>query len=171
VGYEPKDQRKIKKSEIGTIVMDAIFTPIKNVSFNIENMRVGDRTDFDKLSLEIETDGTILPEDAFFQACEILIKHFNLIFGVKKSDEPKVKIAEKSADEPSEESDINKTLVEDMKFSTRTLNALTENSIKTAGGLMKKSEKSLSEMEGIGETAISEIRRKLKKLGLELKPE
>lgn len=93
VGYEPKDQRKIpienrgsstaigtKKSEIGTIALDAIFTPIKNVSFQVENMRVGERTDFDKLSLEIETDGTLTPEDAFYQACEILIKHFNIIF-------------------------------------------------------------------------------------------
>ncbi len=80
VGYEPKDQRKTKKSEIGAIAMDAIFTPIKNVSFTVENMRVGERTDFDKLSLEIETDGTLTPEDAFYQACEILIKHFNILF-------------------------------------------------------------------------------------------
>ncbi len=80
VGYEPKDQRKTKKPEIGAIAMDAIFTPIKSVSFQVENMRVGERTDFDKLSLEIETDGTLTPEDAFYHACEILIKHFNIIF-------------------------------------------------------------------------------------------
>ncbi len=84
IGYEPKDQRKIKKgtsqSEIGLILMDAIFTPIKNVNFQVENMRVGDRTDFDKLSLEIETDGTITPEEAFHKASELLIKHFTIIF-------------------------------------------------------------------------------------------
>ncbi len=80
IGYEPKDQRKTKKPEIGAIALDAIFTPIKNVNFQVENMRVGDRTDFDKLSLEIETDGTITPEEAFFEACDILIKHFNVIF-------------------------------------------------------------------------------------------
>jgi len=78
LGYEPKDQRKKKKSEIGTIMLDAIFTPIKNVSFQIENMRVGERTDYDKLSLEIETDGTMSPEEAFLEACQILVKHFNL---------------------------------------------------------------------------------------------
>ena len=81
IGYEPKDQRKTtKKAEIGAIALDAIFTPIKNVNFRVENMRVGDRTDFDKLNLEIETDGTLTPEEAFYQACEILIKHFNIIF-------------------------------------------------------------------------------------------
>ena len=80
IGYEPREQRKVKKPEIGAIALDAIFTPIKNVNFKVENMRVGERTDFDKLSLEIETDGTITPEEAFYQACEILIKHFNIIF-------------------------------------------------------------------------------------------
>jgi len=79
MGYEPKDERKKKKSEIGTISLDAIFSPIKNVSFQIENMRVGDRTDYDKLSLDVETDGTITPEEAFLEACQILIKHFSLL--------------------------------------------------------------------------------------------
>jgi DNA-directed RNA polymerase subunit alpha len=80
IGYVPKDHRKNQKLEIGTIAIDAIYTPIKNVNFQVENMRVGDRTDFDKLSLEIETDGTITPEEAFFEACDILTKHFNIIF-------------------------------------------------------------------------------------------
>jgi len=86
LGYEPKDQRKKKKgtsssqarAEIGTISLDAIFTPIKNVSFQIENMRVGERTDYDRLNLEIETDGTITPEEAFLESCQILIRHFSL---------------------------------------------------------------------------------------------
>lgn len=79
IGYEPRDQRKKQKAEIGAIALDAIFTPIKNVNFQVENMRVGERTDFDKLNLEIETDGTLTPEEAFYNACEILIKHFNII--------------------------------------------------------------------------------------------
>jgi len=91
MGYEPKDQRKKKKSEIGAILMDAIFTPIKNVSFQIENMRVGDRTDFDKLNLEIETDGTITPEQAFLEACQTIIKHFTL-FIETPSIQPKEEI-------------------------------------------------------------------------------
>jgi len=97
IGYEPIEQRKVKKSEIGAIAMDAIFTPIKNVNFAVENMRVGERTDFDKLSLEIETDGTLTPEEAFYQACEILIKHFALIFEGKALETPK---SEKAGGKP-----------------------------------------------------------------------
>lgn len=87
IGYEPRDRRRMKKtadglkeeSKIGNITLDAIFTPIKNVNFQVEDMRVGDRTNFDKLNLQIETDGTITPEEAFYQASEILLAHFNLI--------------------------------------------------------------------------------------------
>ncbi len=78
IGYEPVERRKKEKLEIGTIAVDAIFTPIKRVSYKVANMRVGERTDFDKLNLEIETDGTITPEQAFQQALEILIKLFSL---------------------------------------------------------------------------------------------
>jgi DNA-directed RNA polymerase subunit alpha len=172
IGYEPKDQRKGKKMDIGTIALDAIFTPIKNVNFQVENMRVGDKTDFDKLSIEIETDGTMTPEEAFFDACEILLKHFNIILGSKKPQEVKISLQNsEDVKEVLEDSDISKIVVEDLKFSTRTINALTQNSIKTVGGIMKKSEKSLLELEGMGEKAITEIKKKLKKLGLELKAE
>lgn len=169
VGYVPKDQVKTKKGEIGAIAVDAIFTPIRNVNFQVENMRVGDRTDFDKLSLEIETDGTITPEEAFFEACDILIKHFNVIFEGKAGEE-KAEKSEKT-EASSEETDVTKLLVEDLKLTGRTLNALLNNSIKTVGGIVRKSEKSLSELEGMGDKAISEIKRKIKKLGLELKGE
>lgn len=80
IGYEPVERRKKKeKLEVGVIPIDAIFTPIKRVNYKVENMRVGERTDFDRLNLEIETDGTISPEDAFFNASEILVKHFSLL--------------------------------------------------------------------------------------------
>lgn len=79
IGYEPVERRKRQgKLEIGVIPIDAIFTPIKRVSYKVENMRVGERTDFDRLYLDIETDGTITPEDAFVRATEILVKHFSL---------------------------------------------------------------------------------------------
>lgn len=169
IGYVPKDQVKKGKAEIGALALDAIFTPIRNVNFQVENMRVGDRTDFDKLSLEIETDGTITPEEAFFEACDILIKHFNIIFEGKAGDEKEVKESKKS--EEKEETDATKLTIEEMKLTGRTLNALANNGIKTVGGIIKKSEKSLSELDGMGDKAISEIKRKIKKLGLELKGE
>jgi len=91
IGYEPKDNRKTKRTEIGTISLDAIYTPIRNVNLEVENMRVGERTDFDKLNLEIETDGTITPEEAFFEACDILMKYFNIISEGKDLSETKEK--------------------------------------------------------------------------------
>ncbi len=83
VGYEPVEMRKREKLEIGVIPIDAIFTPIRNVSFRVENMRVGKRTDFDRLFLDIETDGTITPQEAFSQASEILVKHFSTFYEEK----------------------------------------------------------------------------------------
>ncbi len=98
IGYEPKDHRKVaKKPEIGAIMLDAIYTPIKNVNFEVQNMRVGERTDFDKLSLEIETDGTLTPEEAFYEACDIIVKHFNIIFEGKGAMQDEVKKPVKKA--------------------------------------------------------------------------
>ena len=160
LGYLPVEKRKGEKSEIGVILLDAIFTPMKRVSFRVENMRVGERTDFDKLTLEIETDGTITPEEAFSQASEILVKHFSLFTDAfKKEIIPSGKITDEKAEKK----------IEDLKLSTRTLNALLKNNIKTVGDIAKKGEKGLLDLEGMGEKGIKEIKRKLKKLGVELK--
>jgi DNA-directed RNA polymerase subunit alpha len=88
VGFSPRESRSKEKLEIGLIPLDAIFTPVKKVSFKVENIRVGDRTDFDKLFLEIETDGTITPETAFAQASGILVEHFNLLAETFKEEVP-----------------------------------------------------------------------------------
>ncbi len=79
IGYSPRESRKKEKLGIGQIPVDAIFTPVKRVSFYVENMRVGEKTDFDKLILELETDGTLTPEEVFTQAADILVKHFALL--------------------------------------------------------------------------------------------
>ncbi len=92
IGYVPAEERKKEKLEIGVIALDAVFNPIKKVSFEVENMRVEKRTDFNRLKLTIETDGTISPEQAFYQSSEILIKHFSLF-----SDEFKKKISKKDS--------------------------------------------------------------------------
>lgn len=78
LGYEPVEMRKKEKLEAGTIALDAIFTPVRKVSYRVENMRVGERTDFDRLFLELETDGTVSPEEALSQASEVLVEHFSL---------------------------------------------------------------------------------------------
>jgi len=81
MGYEPVESRKKGKMDIGTIALDAIFTPVRRVSYRVENVRIGERTDFDRLVLEVETDGSIAPEEALNQASEILVSHFALIGG------------------------------------------------------------------------------------------
>ncbi|HDZ54392.1 MAG TPA: DNA-directed RNA polymerase subunit alpha [Candidatus Nealsonbacteria bacterium] len=165
--YEPVEKRKKEKLEIGIIPIDAIYTPIRRVSYQTENMRVGERTDFDRLKLEIETDGTITPEEAFYQASEILIKHFSLFSeSIKKEIPPSPEKKEKKL---SVKEDLIRTKVEDLKFSTRTLNALLQSNIKTIGGILQKSEKSFLKLEGMGEKGVKEIKRKLKKLELKLK--
>jgi DNA-directed RNA polymerase subunit alpha len=78
LGYEPVESRKKGKLEIGTIALDAIFTPVRKVSYRVENMRVGERTDFDRLFIELEIDGTMTPEEALSEAAEILVRHFTL---------------------------------------------------------------------------------------------
>lgn len=166
LGYQPVETRKKTSTEIGVILLDAIFTPMKRVSFRVENMRVGERTDFDKLTLEIETDGTITPEEAFFQTNEILVKHFSLFMESFKKQVDEVAAKEKAKEERG---DISELKIEDLKISTRTINALLKNNIKTVGGILRKNEKSLSELEGMGEKGINEIKKALKKLELELK--
>jgi len=163
VGYKPVEMTKNekKKLEIGVIPIDAIFTPVKRVSFKVENMRVGERTDFDRLFLNIETDNTVDPEEAFKRAAEILVKHFSLFADLKEEKEEK-------KEEESEE-DNTKIAVEDLKLSTRTEKALLDNSVKTVGGLIRKSEEQLKEIEGLGDKGIKEIKKAIKKLGLELK--
>lgn len=96
VGYLARERRKKERVPIGTILVDAIFTPIKRVAFHVENMRVGERTDFDRLFLEIETDGIISPEEAFSQASEILVNHFSLFKETfKREEKAKRKIQKK----------------------------------------------------------------------------
>lgn len=93
IGYLPREARKKEKLEVGMIPLDAIFTPLRRVSLKVENMRVGERTDFDKLFLEIETDGTVTPEEAFFKASEILVDHFSLLKETFKKEEKAAPVA------------------------------------------------------------------------------
>lgn len=170
IGYETIEMRKEKeKLEIGVLPVDAIYTPMKRVSFKVENMRVGERTDFDRLLLDVETDGTIDAKKAFVDSIDIILAHFNLIGEAFKeqvqAEMPKEKKAESKGD------DASKTKIEDMKLSSRTINALNDNGIKTAAGIAKKSGKSLLELDGMGEAGLKEIKKALKKLELELKEE
>ena len=99
------------KLEIGTIAVDAIFTPVRKVSYRVENMRVGEKTDFDKLILELETDGTLTPEEVFSQAADILVKHFTLLQeSFKEAEKPiaEPSVAKKKAKKKTKKSPVKK---------------------------------------------------------------
>lgn len=162
LGYVTAEQDKREKLEVGEISIDAIFTPIKGVNFRVENMRMGKRTDFNRLFLEIETDGTITPEKAFHEASEILVKHFSSFLETEKEEVLK-------KEEKIKEDDPTKMKIEDLRINPRVLNVLIKNNIKTVGGLLRKNEESLVSLEGMGSKGVEDIKKILKKLGLELK--
>ena len=177
VGYEPTEARK-KKLEVGRIALDAIFTPVKKVSYRVENMRVGERTDFDRLFIDIETDGTVDPEQVFKKAADILIKHFSLCLDfdkqkseVKETAIKKQETAEKKTQKESKKTneEILHTPINQIGLSARTLNALSGAHIKSVSRLLAKDSNALLDIEGLGKRGVEEIKKALKKLGLELK--
>lgn len=168
-GFVPVEARKKVKLEIGLIAVDAAFSPLRKVNFEVENMRVGDRTDYNRLRLDIETDGSINPEEAFKKASEILVEQFKIFIEAEQAEEGE--IGETVSEEKEAFKDATKIKIEDLKLSTRTQNALLLGGIKTVGGLIKKTELSLKEIGGLGEKGVTEIGRALKKIGLGLKTE
>jgi DNA-directed RNA polymerase subunit alpha len=177
LGFISKEAYQKEKVDIGTIAVDAIFTPIRRVAYEVENMRVGDKTNHNRLRITIETDGTLTPREALSYSIEIMINQLKSIIDFKEPEEEKVeKKALKAKDEPaaSEEksgdvADILKNRIDTLDFSTRTLNALTDANIRTLGGLARKRREDLLEVEGIGEKGITEIKKTLSKFGLSLK--
>lgn len=172
LGYVPQESQKREKLEVGTIAIDAIFTPIRKVSYRIENMRVGDRTDYNKLIFTIETDGTISPEEAFKQAAKNLVDHFQIFVELDWGKEillpEKVKIksekrGRKAAPDPL------KIKVAGLKLPLKVINVLTSNKIKIVAGLVKKSEDDLKRIEGLGDRGIKDIKQAIGYLGLTLK--
>lgn len=173
VGYVPREMNVKNKVEIGTIALDMIFTPIKKVNYEVENMRVGDRTDFNRLRISLQTDGTISSKEAFESAVNIMIKQLKAISGWKEK-ESAAEINEispiKSENILSAKKDTpEKIKIEDLNLSSRIIGALKEAGIKTAGGLIKKKEENLLQIEGLGKKALEEIKESLGNLGLSLK--
>mgnify|MGYP001571116984 FL=1 len=177
VGYQPVEARQKEKVEIGTIALDAAFSPLRLVNYEVENMRVGDRTDFNRVRFHIETDGSISPREAFSAAAKILQEQFATLAGVfsekekKREDETDraLPLPPAQAVEESFEEQVLKKRVEDLELSTRTMNALVKGGIKTVGMLAKKTEKRLRDIGGLGDKGIVEIKKALGNLGLTLK--
>lgn len=173
LGYVPREVHQKDKVEIGTIALDAVFTPIRRANYEVENMRVGDRTDFNRLRLFIETDGTMSPRETLKQSIEIMIHQLKAIIGFQdapteqKSEAP---AADESAGEQSDEVDTDtlKTRIETLDLSSRTHTALEEANIRTIGGLVRKKKDDILALDGIGPKGIEEIDAALSQFGVSL---
>lgn len=152
IGYQMTEERKEeKKPEAGVISIDSIFSPVKRVNYRVENMRVKERTDFEKLHMEIYLDGTIDPKESINKALQILGDHISSIGKLLLGEEKKN--------------------ANDLNLSARTQAILDKNELNTIKKLIKKTEKDLISLEGMGEKGVEEIKNSLKEIDLELKNE
>ncbi len=159
-GYVPVENRESERLEVGMIAIDALYSPVQRVRYTVENTRVGQVTDLDKLVMEIETDGTITPHEAIAQASEILVEHFQVVAGNPVADS----IVAGSVD--GVDSASTKMSVEEVNLSPRTTNALINNEIKTMKDLVALSDTELRDLKGFGSKAYEEVKDKLSELGL-----
>ena len=169
LGYVPREVLTRDKVDIGTIALDATFTPIRRVNYEVENMRVGDRTDFNRLRILIETNGTIAPRQALEQSIETMIHQLKAVIGFQEFVE---NVGTSSSAKSTEgASDATKVKITDLGLSARIASALEGAGIKSAAGLARKTATALKELDGIGEKAIEEISGALAGCGLTLKSE
>jgi DNA-directed RNA polymerase subunit alpha len=177
LGYVPREVLTKDKADIGTIALDAAFTPIRRANYEVEDMRVGDRTDYNRLRIIIETNGTITPREALERSIEIMIHQLKAVIGFQEeTDLPRSKTADLAAmaaadreEEKDEAKDASKMKLEDLNLSSRTTSALSEAGIRSVGGLSRKTASQLKELDGVGDKALTEIQDALASLGLTLK--
>lgn len=190
LGYVPKEALFKDKVDVGIIPMDAVFTPIRRVNYEVENMRVGGRTDYNKLRIFIETDGTLTPREALETAIRIMIQQLKAIVGfqedrfpeeIRKAEEKALVGALPPSEEETEKEPLEairgkeddkealKIRVDSLDFSSRLAHALEKANIRTLGGLARKSEEELLRIEGLGGKGVEEIKKKLAEYGITLK--
>ncbi len=172
LGYVPREMLTKEKVDIGTIALDATFTPIRRVNYEVENMRVGDRTDFNRLRILIETNGTITPRQALERSIEVMIHQLKAVIGFQEEiEEGGTTGFESATKEIPAGKDPAKMKIEELELGARIASALTDSGIKSVAGLIKKTATALLELDGVGDKAVAEISEALGKLGLELKGE
>ncbi len=178
LGYVPKENVQKERVAIGSIVLDAVFTPIRRASYEVENMRVDDRTDFNRLKVMIETDGTITPREVLERSIATMIHQLKAVVGFQEESFEEAVVKEVRGEESAPEAEVPegedakeflKTRIESLGLSTRTENALSEANIRTVGGLVRKRESDLLDLEGLGEKGLQEIRRALANYGIILR--
>ncbi len=163
-GYVPAEENKPLEASIGLIPIDAIFSPIRNVRFDVENVRVGQRTDYEKLVLEIETDGSITPDDALTFAGKIIKDHVQLFINFEI--EPEEEEAQEIDEEILRVKKLLRMNVDELELSVRSHNCLKNANIKTIGDLVRLDESELLKFRNFGRKSLQEIQDILEKKGL-----
>ncbi len=156
MGYVPKEELQKERVDIGSISLDANFSPIRRVNYEVENMRVGDRTNFNRLRIFIETDGTISPREVLDSSIRTMIDQLKAVVGFQ---EPVEEIVEETPDLEKEEPDTEflKTRIDTLGLSTRTENALINANIRTVGGLVRKKKSDILLLDGLGQKSLDEL--------------
>ncbi len=170
-GFYPAEWNQHPDQEIGRIPIDAIFSPVRRVNFSVENTRIGQRTDFDRLTLEVWTDGRITPGDAVSTAALVLKQHIDVFAGVEEeageSDGP----AESGVGEANQTERILNMSVNEIELSVRAANCLNNANITRVGELVRKTESDLLKYRNFGKKSLNEIKNKIQELGLTLEME
>jgi DNA-directed RNA polymerase subunit alpha len=173
-GYSPAEENKSDDHPIGVVPIDSIFSPIRRVAYTVDTARVGQRTDFDKLTLEIETDGSIEPGSALREAAEILIKNLAIFTDADRVEELTSRDGAGPAGdgfEPSPQTNGDDRLIEELDVGVRAYNCLKRAGIQTIGDLVVRSESELNAIPNFGRRSTEEVIDALSQLGLSLRPE
>ncbi|NBG88986.1 DNA-directed RNA polymerase subunit alpha [Isachenkonia alkalipeptolytica] len=166
-GYVPAESNNTDELGIGVIPVDSIFTPVKNVSYFVENTRVGQVTDFDKLILEMDTDGSINPEEAISLAAKVMNEHLSLFISLTNhTDEVEIMVQK----EEDEKEKVLEMTIEEMDLSVRSYNCLKRANINTVEELTNKTEEEMMKVRNLGKKSLVEVQKKLEDLGLGLRP-
>jgi len=164
-GYVSADRNKVAGTPIGVIPIDSLFSPVKKVNYQVTNARVGQQTDYDKLSLEIWTDGSVKPQDAIAFAAKIIKEQVNTFINFDETEEPIVEEAPKA--EPKMNENLFKS-VDLLELSVRSANCLQQANIKTIGDLVQKTEAEMLKTKNFGRKSLKEIKEILAEMGLSL---
>jgi len=167
-GYEPSELKQEEVNTIGVIPIDSNYTPIKKVNWKVENTRVGNRTDYDKLILEVTTDGSMKADEATSLAAKILTEHLKLFIGLTDHVSEVNIMVEKEEDQKGK---VLEMTVEELDLSVRSFNCLKRANINTVEELTNKSEQDMMKVRNLGKKSLDEVRNKLAELGLGLREE
>ena len=165
-GYVPANENVTPDQTIGVIPVDSIFTPIQNVNFNIENVRIGDKNDYESLTLEITTDGSITPDDALTQAAKVLREHVQLFINFNIEQEEEQTVTPKDS-ETERIKKILLTSVDDLELSVRSHNCLKAANIDTLGELVAKDESEMLKFRNFGRKSLAELMEIVENYGIE----